>query len=466
MAEASANLHKHIIRFYGIISFGILVWIIVANAWAEDISSEGQPAGNQAAGSLNQETPSTTTPAVPANPVVTKDSQVVAAPSAPEGTAPSSVEINGDKVEFLTDQNKVVADGNVVISQNNVKLLADHVEFDRGTNIAIAQGHVILMRDNAQIIGDKMVFNYTTGKGEFDHAKIDSHPYYGSGTKIAKVSDKHIIMENGHFTTCDHDKPHFQMVSKKIDIYPGDKLIARSVRMLVGNVPLMFIPRYSQNISDKNPRVIFTPGYDKHWGAFLLSQWRYYFNEDFKGTIHVDYRERKSVATGIDLNYKTKKYGSGIIREYYTNELDYGAHYHFWGQKIKPVRETERFRAEWRHQWEVNDKTSAIWQYSKLSDADFLKDYFKRQRQEDSDSPQTYFLLTRTLPAGILSFHNDKRVNRFGTMVERLPEIRYDLPSHQLADSNFYLENKTIYSNLSKKLARPSEDRKETMRLH
>lgn len=378
----------------------------------------------------------------------------------------SPVEINGDKVEFLTDQQKVIAEGNVTIAKDNVKLFADRVDFDRTTNIAVAEGHVILEQGNARMIGDRMTFDYATMKGSFDHAKIDSHPFYGTGEKIEKVGDNHIVMKRGYFTTCDHDKPHFQMVSRKIDIYPGDKAVARHVRMLVGPTPLIYLPRYTQNISDKKPMVTFTPGYDKDWGAFLLSQWRYYFSPDFKGVVHLDYRDRKDFAWGIDSNYQTKKYGQGIIRTYYMNERSLAPKKHLWDERLVPTIERERFKAEWRHQWEIDKETNAIWQYSKLSDAQFIEDYFKRQHQEDTTSAGTYFLLTRALPAGILSFRTDKRVNRFESMIERMPEIRYDLASQKLGGSNFYLENLTTFSNFSKVLASPSEDRRETMRLH
>ena len=87
-----------------------------------------------------------------------------------------------------------------------------------------------------------------------------------------------------------------------MDIYPGEKLIARSVRMLIGNIPLLYMPRFSQNLSSKEPVVTFTPGFDKEWGIFILSNWRYRFNENFKGIIHVDAREKKDLAWGVDLN--------------------------------------------------------------------------------------------------------------------------------------------------------------------
>ncbi len=373
-----------------------------------------------------------------------------------------AVELNGDQIEFMRETNKVIAKGNVVIIKGNVKLTCDKVEFAKDTSLASAEGHVVLSSPQGTISGDKMVYNFDKMTGDFMGARLDSDPYYGAAQKMSKLGENHIQMSNGYLTTCDHDKPHFRFLSSKLDIYPGEKAVARNVRMVVGKVPLMFIPRFSQVINDKKPRVIYTPGYDKDWGAFLLQKWRYYFNEDFKGTIHLDYRERKDFAWGIDTDYKLRNMGSGVIRTYYMNERNITSK-HFYQPRPSPTIEKERFKAEWRHKWTINDKTEAILQYYKLSDPGILKDYFEREYEKDQN-PETFFLLTRTLTNGTLSFRTDKRVNRFVSTVERLPEIQYNLPSQKIGPTNFYLKNINTFSNLSLKAPSPTEVRKETMR--
>jgi len=270
-------------------------------------------------------------------------------------------------------------------------------------------------------------------------------------------------MENSYITTCDLDKPHFRLASRKMDIYPGDKLVARSVRMIIGRIPMLFIPRFTQDLRDKKPVVTLTPGYDKEWGAFLLSRWHYYLNESFKGDFRLDAREKKDIAWGIDLDYKTPNTGSGKIRTYYMNERSITSD-RFYQKRPSPTIEKERFKVEWRHKWDIDDNTNAIAQYYKLSDSTIAKDYFENEYEEDY-SPDTFFLLTRILPSGVLSFNVDARVNRFESAVERLPELRYDLTNKQLGNTGLYLRNQTSYANLTNKAASPSEVRQNTMRV-
>lgn len=372
------------------------------------------------------------------------------------------VELNGDQVEYGMEGNKLIATGHVSIIQGTTKLTADKIEFSRDTKIAVAEGNVVLTSSQGIISGEKLTYNFDKMTGEFMGAKIISAPYYGAGESVAKVNEKQITMDRGYITTCDLDKPHYKLKTKKVDIYPHDKIVARNVRMLIGNTGIFYLPRFSQRLDGK-PRVTYVPGYDKQWGAFLLQSWRYELAQDVKGILHLDYREKKAFAIGTDLKYKIKGGGEGVIRNYYMNELTPQRN-HFWQTKTGKTIAMERFKAEWQHKWSVDDKTEVNLQYYKLSDANLLKDYFKREYESDS-SPQTFFLLTRNMSNGTFSFRVDDRVNRFTSIIERLPEVRYDISSQKIGSSGLYLKSQNGFANLSHKDASPTEVRKETMRL-
>jgi len=384
---------------------------------------------------------------------------------AQEAAAP--VEVNGDQVQYLAAENKVIATGNVIVKRQGVTLYCDRIEFDRAKNIGIAEGNVVLEREGSRLTGDKMLYNFDTMKGDFVDARITSKPFYGGGKKIDKVGDNHIILHNGYITTCDLDEPHFKLRAPKVDIYQGDKAIARRMTFVVGKVPILFIPRYTQDLRQKKPVIVFTPGYDKQWGMFILSQYRYFINENATATLHLDYRSRKGLGEGADFDYDSEKFGNGLMRIYYTQERDTDDKYFFQRAFTDPTRATierERFKGEWRHKWDIDDRTSAIWQYYKLSDGDFLKDYFEREYENDTNPP-TYFLLTRGLSQGTLSLRGDVRVNRFTSAINRLPELNYTLSSFPLGESGFYFQNVSTYSNLARLEAAPMANRYETMRL-
>jgi len=372
------------------------------------------------------------------------------------------VELTGDVVEYSADGQILTATGNVVIKSNGSTLTADIVEFHRDSQTAYAKGNVRLKMEQGEISGRQLTFEFSTMTGEFKGAKIITTPYYGQGRKVNKVDDNRLDVIDGHITTCDYDKPHFRFKFSKMEMYPGDKVVSRHVRMVIGKVPILYIPRFTQILRDRRSNVILTPGFTKDWGMFLLSDWRYHLNENIKGTVHLDAREKKDIASGVDLNYTTEKYGKGIIRTYYMNERTIGAK-RWYLKRTEPTIERERFKVEWRHQWDVDEKTFIILQYYRLSDADFLQDFYKKEFEGDS-TPSTFFLLTKTLPKGTLSFRTEARVNRFVSAVERLPELRYDLSTRELWNTNIYLKNQTSLVKLTEKTASPSEVRQNTFR--
>ncbi|MBF0522077.1 MAG: LPS assembly protein LptD [Candidatus Omnitrophica bacterium] len=376
---------------------------------------------------------------------------------------PQTVELNADTVEYsATDNNKVNAKGNVVIIYKGATLTCDDLEFYRDTKIAHATGHVRLVSEQGDLSGDKLDFNFETMTGDFYNGNFKAYPYYGKGEKISKVGDNKILVENGSFTTSDYDKPGYCMKSPKVEIYPKDKLIARDVQVLMGHVPVMYFPKFVQSLNQKKSAFTFTPGYYKTWGAFLLTQYRYAFNDNLTTTLHLDLREKKGLAWGVDFNYKTPSWGNGLIKTYYMDERN--AFHHFYQKQIPKPIYRERFKIQWRHQWAIDNKTDAIWQYYKISDANLLKDYFKKEYEKDSNPP-SYALVTRRFTNSTLSFRIDDRVNRFVSgVVERLPEIRYDLANQKLGDTGFYFKNTTTASNLSIKDSSPTEIRRETKR--
>ncbi|MDP2939740.1 MAG: LPS export ABC transporter periplasmic protein LptC [Candidatus Omnitrophota bacterium] len=377
--------------------------------------------------------------------------------------------VNGDKVEFFTEQKKVIAQGNVVIVFQDTKLTADMVTVFSETNDAVAEGNVRLYSPKGNLEGEKLLYNFNKKTGTIFGAKIQplASPFFGTGRTIEKLSDQHLEIKRGYLTTCDLEKPHYRLSSRKLEIYPGERIVARDVRFIIGKFPLFYLPTYNQVLNDKRPRVTVMPGYNKVWGYHILQAWRYYFNQDSKGLLHLDYREKKDFAWGVDYSYKTLNIGEGLIRTYYMNERNIQTE-HLWKlllEEPEATTERERFKIQWRHKWEIDRQTEAISQYYRITDNDFVKDYFLREYEKDYN-PQTFFLLTRNFSNHALSFRTDARVNRYVSQVERLPEINFNFTSQKIGDSNFYFNDSSVFSNLTNKSASPSEIRQKAYRVH
>ncbi|NLE65696.1 MAG: LPS-assembly protein LptD, partial [Elusimicrobia bacterium] len=263
--------------------------------------------------------------------------------------------------------------------------------------------------------------------------------------------------------TSDYDNPEWFIRSRHIEVFPGDKAVARRSTMFVGGIPVMYMPKYTQDLRENRPHLKVIPGYEKDKGMYLLTTYRTYPTDRLGVHYHLDYFERKDLGWGIDVEYAPGKLGGGIVRTYYMKERTISSD-RIWGERMLPTPERERYRLEWRHKWNVDPQTSAIVQYAKISDADFLKKYWDQEYWQD-ENPETYALVTRALPMGSLSILTKVRVNRFEfSTVERLPEISYMLNNQEIGATGFYFKSSNVFSQLVKKNASPSDVSNRTSR--
>jgi LPS-assembly protein len=375
-----------------------------------------------------------------------------------------SVELQADQVQYSVVDSKAQARGNVVVTADQTILTCDQLELDRILNVGVAQGHVYIDSPQSQVDASEGTYNFNDQSGSFKNARIYQFPYQINGKVVDRMSPEHVVMHNGYLTTSDHDAPFFRIASRKIDVYPGDKAIARDVKVYLGKVPVMYWPKYTQDLKDK-PWITFLPGRSKDFGTFLLVTIRQRIGDNGKLTLHLDERERKGQAYGFDYKYNTARYGSGIVRFYFMHERGLTAK-HAW--QDKPIVKTQRYKLEWRHKWEPDKNTNILMQYYRVTDATFLKQYFERQNRQDPDI-NTYFLLTRNLPKGTFTFDIEaSNVNHFARGVQRLPEIKYELSDTEIGNTGFYAQTTNTFSNLTRKTAGApdpeTEDSQKTMR--
>ncbi|MBF0570221.1 MAG: hypothetical protein HQL18_05570, partial [Candidatus Omnitrophica bacterium] len=336
--------------------------------------------------------------------------------------------------------------------RNNATLFCDQLEFYREKQEAHAIGNVLVTSENGTVWADKAFYNFATKKGEFTNARIMANPFFGRAATISKINENYYVLADGYLTTSDYDDPEWRVRSHHIEFYPNDKAIAHNSTMYFGGVPVMYLPKYSQDLKDDRPHFSVTTGYSKKWGAFVLMAYRVYPVYGIETVYHLDYRQSKGLGSGLDFKYEPGKFGKGIVRTYYMNQHD---------TEVTPVTDHQRYRVEWRHSVNIDPQTTAIMQYYKVTDATFLKDYFQKEYRTDQN-PAPDFLLTRTMPNLSASLRADVRVKRFESIVERLPKFNGALNNQQVGDKGLYLKGTNTAVSLVTKDASPNDNAVQT----
>jgi LPS-assembly protein len=373
--------------------------------------------------------------------------------------------IDGDTVEYSADAKEVTAQGNVVITYKDTRMTCDKIVVNTQTKDGEAFGNVRLQDPRGILEAEGLTYNFQTKKGRIRKAKLRSSPYYYFGNEFQSKDENQYEALDGYFSSCNYDQPHFRMKSKRIEIYPDDKIVAHSNSLYWRKIPFFYFPLYSHSLKDPFMKVQFKAGKSGDWGPYLLSAWRSDLNPNARLRLYQDFREKLGSASGFGLNYDTRGVGKGDLKFYYTQERPKEEN---GGLK----QESQRYMVRLRHMWALDPSTKLIAEYYRIDDdrrawdddADFLKDYFYREYEKDMQ-PKSYVLLTRSLPNSNINMLIQKRTNRwYDDMTEKLPEISYDLPSYKIGRSPLYFKNQTKFSNLANKYTAPSEREDDVVR--
>ena len=367
------------------------------------------------------------------------------------------VTVNGDTVEYATEKKEVTATGNVSVDYKGTKLRCNKLTVNTQTKDATAEGNVRIEDKDGVMYGEKIIYNFNTQKGTLVNAKFSSSPYFGKSEEIQRVNEKKFISLRGYATTCDFDRPHYNLRAKKVVLIPGDKIQTRQDTLFIGQTPMMYLPYYSHSLKDPLMHVQLSPGYSKDWGAYLLSAWRYNLTDNVNGRIYLDYRDRRGLAGGFGANYNSINLGKADLKFYYMHENDTNL-------DVNQPHEFQRYFVRLRHKWDIDERNNLISEYYKIVDSkrillgteyNVLKDYFPREYEKDAQ-PLSYSFFHHSFTDSSMDVLVQKRTNRWYSQIEKLPEVRYSLPSMQLAELPLYFENNTQAANFNQKNAVPS----------
>ncbi len=368
-----------------------------------------------------------------------------------KGMGSQSIVVNGDTVEYLTESQEVTALGNVEIIYGGSKLTCKKLTVNTKTKQGVAEGDARLEDENGVIEGEKITYDFQAKTGTIIDAGFRANPYFGKARSIERLGESEFIARYGYITTCNLNRPHYRIASKQMSILPGDKIETKDDIIYLGGFPILYLSRFNHTLEDPMMHVRLMPGKSKDWGYYMLSAWRYSLADRVNGRVYLDYRSKLGWAEGFGLNYATTYLGKGDLKFYYTDEKPDDL------SSTATRTSFQRSLVRWRHQWAIDEQTNFISEFYKINDqkrkyldlnSNILKDYFLREYEKDLE-PLTYALFHHSFRYASLDILMQQRVNNWFNQMDKLPEIKFTLPSTQIADSPLYFENNSIFTSFN-----------------
>ncbi|MBC8044146.1 MAG: LPS-assembly protein LptD [Rhizobacter sp.] len=212
------------------------------------------------------------------------------------------------------------------ISYQEFKLVAPAVAVNTDSSTLTAQSHFDslgkltsqpVFRDaGGEYVASSMAYNFKTKRGKVSVATTKIDEGYYSGEKIKRMEDGSLNIEDGRYTTCNHNPPHYYFYAKQMKIVPKDRIFARPIVLYIEGVPLFALPFIFFPSQSGRASGIIVPryGFDTFKGYYLAQGGYYWAIDDYSDfKIDGDWGTRGSYRVGSRFNYAKRYDYTGAI---------------------------------------------------------------------------------------------------------------------------------------------------------
>ncbi len=325
----------------------------------------------------------------------------------------------------------------VLVRYGSAFLTADQVTVDQQSGEVTAEGQVRLQNEDQLWVGEQIRYNFKTRQLEAQQFRTGRSPVFAAGEGLhAELTNRIYLATNGVVTTDDVAEPATKVRAKHLKIMPGDKVVGQHATLYVGKVPVFYFPYYARKLGPRANHFLFIPGYRDSFGPFLLGSYTFFLDDQFDGVAHLDYRERRGVGLGPDLNYHLGRWGNGTFKYCYLHDEEPDA------EDSQNVSPHNRQRVNFSYQANPATNLSIISQVRYQGDTNIIREFYEREYRQNPQ-PSTFVEVNKFWQNFSLDTYVQPRVNDFLETVERLPDVRLTGYRQQVAESPVYYESES-----------------------
>jgi PAS domain-containing protein len=280
-------------------------------------SASPSPSGSPAGVTIQQVTaPPSSTP-VPgtypsAGPILPSPA-ASASPEPGETLSPNDYAILGDHITGTDARGKPSdLEGHVTILYQQGVLGGDRAHYD-GTRYIDITGNTFLKSNTGDTVlySDSVRFDTLTqhatlinGRGESTQG-VEQGKLYFKGAQMVTDRDGKTTVQRASFTTCANPRGGYHVESKTLDVYPGDKAVAKAAVLFLGALAIFYLPvvvislRQDQQGTRRNPGFVPIIGYSQAEGFWIKARIGFSPSDYYYGY----YRIEEYTKIGLGLGY-------------------------------------------------------------------------------------------------------------------------------------------------------------------
>lgn len=264
-----------------------------------------------------------------------------------------------DSLIFFVKDKKmdIYGEGNINYKQTEIKSANIFIDFNKNLIEAVgipsdtAKGKMIglpVLKEGTEVYqGQSMKYNYKNGSGLISAAQTQQEGSKYTGSKIKKVDKETYFIQDGIFTTCDAECPHYYFTAYKMKVIHKEQLVADWIFIHFGGVPFPIpLPFAVFPIESGRRSGIIPPafGSDATYGTYFSRFGYFWAIDDYMDlNLTADYYTRGSFKLDSRYRYAKRYEYSGNVEGSYGRFIK--------GETTDPDRSE---RTDWRIRWNHN----------------------------------------------------------------------------------------------------------------
>ena len=144
-----------------------------------------------------------------------------------EDAAPIDVQAN--RLAYSDNMNKLVATGNVVITQGNSIFQSDEITYNVETGMIVGKGSSEIIHEGRTYQVSGFSYNTNTQEGDFQKMEIRGGPWKVTAESTKRLGPDEFILHNSVITTCEGENPEFYIRAGSSRIVRGEEIYSEDV---------------------------------------------------------------------------------------------------------------------------------------------------------------------------------------------------------------------------------------------
>lgn len=358
------------------------------------------------------------------NPVIDLTDRMITTASSLQPEIPDTMTIKNDGGEVSYDsENNILTysgKGNAVklLTDEGLDITAAELKADMGGQKASLTGPMRIYQGESLTLAEQGEYDWVNEKMEAHNVRAKVNGILLKGSKVEYLKDEEgknfMRIHDAYVSTDDSEEPDTWVGAGALTVYPGDYGTITRMSIASGDydIPIPILGWFSFSHS-LNPKEGYMPniGSKSSWGTFLKNRYGFLLGNrrvegfkpvaDYVLTTHMDYRTRRGVAVGLDLedDQMQRKYGMmGTVETYFAYDES-----PMINPTYTPREKTdhERYRIAMSALWDLdalNKTPDTKWtvgaNINVLSDRYILRDFFEQISMVD-DKPDNTLRLVR-----------------------------------------------------------------------